>query len=146
VARQPGTSQSIREPAAPELIHTLISRIHAAGRKAGLSLNPNTPPEAVFPFLSELDLVLVMSVHPGFGGQSFIFDSVERIETIANAIRARGASALIEVDGGINEQTAPLAVAAGARILVAGNAVFGADDPKRALQALRVAANAALNA
>jgi pentose-5-phosphate-3-epimerase len=136
----PGESRSIQEVENPELIHSLISRIHAAGRKAGLSLNPGTPAEAVFPFLDTLDLVLVMSVHPGFGGQSFIPESVEKITAIAEAAQTQNPALLIEVDGGINVQTAPLVVAAGATMLVAGNAVFGAPDPQAALQAIRDAA------
>jgi ribulose-phosphate 3-epimerase len=139
----PGESRSIQSVENPELIHALISRIHAAGRKAGLSLNPGTPVTTVLPFLPELDLVLVMSVHPGFGGQSFIASAVDKVAAIAASAEAAGRDAaaasplIIEVDGGINTQTAPQVSAAGATLLVAGNAIFGASDPQAALQALR---------
>jgi ribulose-phosphate 3-epimerase len=138
---QPGESRHIWEVTAPELLHTLISRVHTAGRKAGLSLNPGTPVETIIPFLRAIDVVLVMSVHPGFGGQSFIPQTTEKIAALAAAIRGQGLSTLIEVDGGITVHTAPLVVAAGATILVAGNAVFGADDPQAALLDIRTAAH-----
>ncbi|MDR2196582.1 MAG: ribulose-phosphate 3-epimerase [Coriobacteriales bacterium] len=141
-----GSSRSVEQLADPELIDALISRIHAAGRKAGLALNPQTPFETLLPFVSELDLILVMSVHPGFGGQTFISKSVEKVAAIAAALSERGSSALIEVDGGINAQTAPLVAVVGATVLVAGSAVFGATEPRLALQAIRDAANEAQGA
>lgn len=114
----------------------LLRSIRDAGVKAGISLNPETPVEAIADLLDEVDLVLVMSVHPGFGGQSFIEDSLGKIEAIARMCADAGVSPVIEVDGGINMETAPRAAAAGASMLVAGNAVFGAEDP--ALQVERI--------
>lgn len=107
----------------------LLSDIRAAGIQAGISLNPETPLDAIASVLDIVDLVLVMSVHPGFGGQSFIPESIKRISAIAALADGLDNEPLIEVDGGINLRTAPLAVAAGADVLVAGNAIFGADDP-----------------
>ena len=104
--------------------HRTIQSIKAAGCKAGLSLNPGTPLELLWPLLGDLDLVLVMSVNPGFGGQSFIESQLPRIETIRKRIDAEGLDVELEVDGGINFETAPRAIAAGANVLVAGTATF----------------------
>lgn len=104
--------------------HRTIQAIKAAGCKAGLSLNPGTPLEFLWPLLHDIDLVLVMSVNPGFGGQSFIESQLARIETIRKRIDAEGLAVELEVDGGINFETAPRAIAAGADVLVAGTATF----------------------
>ncbi|MEQ8266086.1 MAG: ribulose-phosphate 3-epimerase [Parvibaculum sp.] len=104
--------------------HRTIQAIKAAGCKAGLSLNPGTPLEMLWPLLGDIDLVLVMSVNPGFGGQSFIESQLARIETIRKRIDASGRAVELEVDGGINFETAPRAIAAGATVLVAGTATF----------------------
>ena len=104
--------------------HRTIQAIKAAGCKAGLSLNPGTPLELLWPLLGDLDLVLVMSVNPGFGGQSFIENQLARIEIIRKRIDAEGLAVELEVDGGINFDTAPRAIAAGANVLVAGTATF----------------------
>ena len=104
--------------------HRTIQAIRAAGCKPGLSLNPGTPLEALWPLLGDIDLVLVMSVNPGFGGQSFIESQLPRIETIRKRIDASGRAIDLEVDGGINFETAPRAIAAGADVLVAGTATF----------------------
>jgi ribulose-phosphate 3-epimerase len=111
-------------------------------RKAGvgLTLNPETPVDAVLPFLAEIDLLLVMSVHPGWGGQSFIPESLDKVRAARHAIDAAGLSVEIEIDGGIQEKTAPLATAAGVDILVAGSAIFHADDPLDAARRIRAAA------
>ena len=119
-----------------------IRAIHAAGCKAGLSIKPATPPEAVFPYLDELELVLVMSVEPGFGGQKFMPQAPEKIAAIRAEALRRSLSPEIEVDGGINLSTAPLCKAAGAGVLVAGSAVFRAEDPAAAIAALREACGA----
>lgn len=116
-----------------------IRAIHAAGCGAGLSIRPRTPPEAVFPYLDELELVLVMSVEPGFGGQKFMPQAAKKIAAIRAEALRRGLSPEIEVDGGINLSTAPLCKAAGASVLVAGSAVFRARDPAAAIAALRCA-------
>ena len=115
----------------------LIDQIRGLGMRVGLSLNPPTPFDAVEPFLDQLDLLLVMSVNPGWGGQSFIPESLEKVRAARELIDARGLTCEIEIDGGINLTTAPQALAAGADILVAGSAVFGADDPRAAAASLR---------
>ena len=127
-------------------LHRIIQTIRSAGAKAGVALNPATPAALLGEVIADLDLVLVMSVNPGFGGQAFIPASVGKIEELAAMIAASGSKAVIEVDGGIDERTAPLVAAAGARMLVAGNAVFGREDPATALQAIRANAAAALGA
>jgi ribulose-phosphate 3-epimerase len=134
-----GASPSIERVEDPTGLITLIDRIHAAGALAGISLNPNTPAAALEPFVALVDLILVMSVHPGFGGQAFIDSTPEKLAQIVALAQAAGASPLLEVDGGIGIQTAPLVVEQGADVLVAGNAVFGAPDPLAALQAIREA-------
>lgn len=117
----------------------MVQHIHAGGARAGMAISPATPPSVLDEVIKDLDLVLVMSVYPGFGGQSFIPESVSRIAEVAGMIVASGSRAVIEVDGGIDETTAAEVVAAGARILVAGNAIFGRNDPASALQAIREA-------
>lgn len=115
----------------------ICDQIHAAGALAGISVNPETSVERLEGTLSAVDLVLIMSVHPGFGGQSFIESTPAKIGQLVEMCRAEGASPIIEVDGGIGLQTAPLVVAAGADLLVAGSAVFKADDPAAALKGIR---------
>jgi len=110
-----------------EAVFELIRWIHAQGKKAGLSLRPQTPIERILPFLSELDLVLVMSVHPGFGGQKFMPESLEKVKILKQAIQTQGLDCLIQIDGGINAQTAALALSAGVDALVAGSYVFQGD-------------------
>src|SRR6185503_19067836 len=111
-------------PEAGPHLHRTIQRVKALGKKAGVSLNPATPADALNYVLDELDLVLVMSVNPGFGGQKFISSQLGKIETIAERVRARGLDIQIEVDGGIDPETARQAIEAGATALVAGTAVF----------------------
>jgi ribulose-phosphate 3-epimerase len=125
-------------------LHRVIQAIHAAGAKAGVSLNPATPVSLLAEVIVDIDLVLVMSVNPGFGGQAFIPASVQKVIEVAALAREARTEVLIEVDGGIDEKTAPLVVGAGARMLVAGNAVFGREDPGEALQAIRAAGERAL--
>ena len=115
----------------------LVQLIHAAGVRAGISLNPETGIEALDGLLGLVDTVLVMSVHPGFGGQSFIEQTPERIGRLVELCRAAGVSPVIEVDGGINETTAPLVAACGADMLVAGSAIFGAADRAAAMERIR---------
>lgn len=105
-----------------------LRRIRELDCQAGISLNPDTPAERIFPYLEAVDLVLVMSVFPGFGGQSFIESVLPKIETIARERSTRGLSFRIEVDGGVDSRTAPLCLAAGADTLVAGTAFFKAPD------------------
>ena len=111
-------------PEAGPHLHRTVQRVKALGKKAGVSLNPATPPDILDYVLDELDLVLVMSVNPGFGGQKFISGQLRKIETIAKMIAARGLDIELEVDGGIDPQTARQALDAGATALVAGTAAF----------------------
>lgn len=116
---------------------TTLRVIGDAGVKAGISLNPETDASALEGLLGLVDMVLVMSVHPGFGGQSFIESSPAKIAAIVEMCKAEGAAPLIEVDGGIGIATAPLVSAVGADVLVAGSAIFCADDPAAALGSIR---------
>jgi ribulose-phosphate 3-epimerase len=125
-------------------LNRVVARIREAGARPGVSLNPATPIESLSDILADVDLVLVMSVNPGFGGQTFLPRAVERVSRLVALCEEVGASPLIEVDGGIDVETAPLVVQAGARALVAGNAVFGQADPAAALRAIRAAAEGAL--
>lgn len=116
---------------------TMLRMIGDAGVKVGISLNPETDASALQGLLGLVDMVLVMSVHPGFGGQSFIESSPAKIAAIVEMCKAEGAAPLIEVDGGIGVGTAPLVSAVGADVLVAGSAIFCADDPAVALRGIR---------
>ena len=118
----------------------LIEKIRELGMRAGLALEPDTPFEAVEPYLSEIDLLLVMSVKTGFGGQAFRDDALPKLEAARRAVDERGLALELEVDGGINLDTAPAVAAAGADILVAGTAIFGQPDPAAAARAIRAAA------
>ncbi len=111
-------------PEAGPHVHRSVQAIRALGKKAGLSLNPGTPAKMLDYLYEEIDLVLVMSVNPGFGGQSFISSQLRKIEAIRQAIDKRGLDVLIEVDGGVNVETARQCVDAGADVLVAGSATF----------------------
>jgi len=119
--------------------HRSIQTIKALGKRAGISLNPATPPEAVDYVIDMIDLILVMSVNPGFGGQSFIEQTLAKIEALRRRIDATGRTIDLEVDGGINADTAARAIAAGADVLVAGTAVFkgGPEAYARNIAALR---------
>ena len=133
---------SVHVEAVPHL-HRTICQIKKLGARAGAVLNPSTPAIALQDIAGELDYVLVMSVNPGFGGQSFIPHSLEKLGRVRGVLADAGAAILIEIDGGIDEDTAPKAVAAGAGILVAGQAIFGTNDPERATRALRAAVSRA---
>jgi ribulose-phosphate 3-epimerase len=111
-------------PEAGPHLHRTIQLIRSLGKKAGIALNPATPVEAVDYVLADIDLVLVMSVNPGFGGQSFIASQLDKIRALRRRIDALGRAIDLEVDGGINPETAPLAIEAGADVLVAGTATF----------------------
>jgi len=117
----------------------LIQLIKRSEKKAGMSIKPNTPVEVLKPFLSELDLVLVMSVEPGFGGQGFMPESLEKVKWLSAQKKAAGHSFLIEIDGGINPITAQACRAAGVEVFVAGSAIFGAKDRKKAWQDMETA-------
>ena len=126
-------------PEAGAHLHRTIQRIKALGKKAGVSLNPATPAKMLDYVLEEIDLVLVMSVNPGFGGQKFIHSQLKKIEAIANRVAKENLDVIVEVDGGIDPETAPLAINAGATALVAGTAAFrgGPDHYAANIRALR---------
>src|SRR5262245_45222053 len=111
-------------PEAGPHVHRTIQRVKSLGKKAGVSLNPATPAKALDYVLGDVDLVLVMTVNPGFGGQKFISSQLRKLEAIANRISKENLDVRLEVDGGIDPETAPLAVNAGANVLVAGTAAF----------------------
>lgn len=110
-------------------LHRTVQSIHAAGMKAGVTLNPATPVAILQDIIADIDMVLLMSVNPGFGGQSFIQHTIKKIEQTRALIAESGSKALIEVDGGINRSTGALCAQAGADILVAGNSIFSSADP-----------------
>ena len=114
----------------------VLDAIRAAGCKTGMTIKPGTPAEALSPWLDRLDLVLVMSVEPGFGGQKFQSSALRKLEALKAEREARGLPFLLEVDGGVNAETAPFCVEAGADVLVAGSAVFAAADPAAEVRAL----------
>ena len=117
----------------------LIRQMRDLGLDAGLAVNPETPFEACEPYLADLDLLLMMTVHPGFAGQHFIDDVMPKVRQARDETDRRGLGLAIQVDGGIDERTAPVAAAAGADTFVAGTAIFGADDPAAAAGRLRAA-------
>ncbi len=110
-------------------LHRTVQSIHTAGMKAGVTLNPATPVAILQDIIADIDMVLLMSVNPGFGGQSFIQHTIKKIEQTRALIAESGSKALIEVDGGINRSTGALCAQAGADILVAGNSIFSSADP-----------------
>jgi len=118
-------------------LHRTLTQIKKLGMKAGVSINPHTPIELLEDILFETDLVLIMSVNPGFGGQKFIENSLARISRLRKMIDQKGVSTLIEVDGGVETTNAASIYSAGANVLVAGNAVFKAIDPKEAIKAIK---------
>ena len=118
----------------------LFDRMRAHGMRVGLVLNPETPLDAVVPYLTEIDILLFMSVHPGFGGQAFLPEVLDKVRDARAIVDERDLAVELEIDGGINLETATLAAAAGADILVAGSAVFGAPDSAAAARAIRAAA------
>lgn len=118
-------------------LHRTIQRIKSLGMKAGVALNPHTPVESLIEILPDIDFVLIMSVNPGFGGQSFIENSFSKIKRLKQMILERSLNTLIEVDGGVNKENAPLLFQSGANILVAGNSVFGAKEPSEAIAQLK---------
>ena len=130
---------TVHVEASPHL-HRTLQHIRSTGATAGVSINPHTPPDEVEYVLEMSDLILVMTVNPGFGGQDFIEACLPKIEHIAEAVQRRGLKTRVEVDGGITPETAPRVVSAGATVLVAGTAVFGKPSYSEAIAALRTAA------
>jgi ribulose-phosphate 3-epimerase len=120
-------------------LHSTVHEIKNLGMKSGVSLNPHTPVNTLEEIISDLDLVLIMTVNPGFGGQKFIPQSYAKIKKLKKLIESSGSGALIEVDGGIDLTNAGMLFEAGADVLVAGTTVFGADDPVAMIKALKMA-------
>lgn len=118
-------------------LHSVVQRIHGAGMKAGVTLNPATPVCMLTDIIGDVDLVLLMSVNPGFGGQPFIPRTLDKVAQLRELIDKSGSKAIIEVDGGVNAQTGPQLAARGADMLVAGSYVFGADDPRAVIHGLK---------
>ncbi|MDD6123552.1 MAG: ribulose-phosphate 3-epimerase [Bacteroidales bacterium] len=118
-------------------LHRVVQQIKAHDMMAGVTLNPHTPVSVLEDIIGDLDLVMLMSVNPGFGGQRFIEHAVEKTRRLRELVDRTGSNALIEIDGGVNRETGAKLVAAGADVLVAGSAVFKAADPKAEIEALR---------
>lgn len=118
-------------------LHRVVTQIREAGMMAGVTLNPHTPVSVLEDIVGDLDLVMLMSVNPGFGGQRFISHTVEKTRRLRELIARSGSKALIEIDGGVNRETGRLLVEAGADVLVAGSAVFRAESPEEEIRALR---------
>ena len=118
-------------------LHRVVQQIKAEGMMAGVTLNPHTPVSCLEEIITDLDLVMLMSVNPGFGGQKFIEHSVDKTRRLRELIDRTGSNALIEIDGGVNRETGARLVAAGADVLVAGSAVFKAADPAEEIHALK---------
>jgi ribulose-phosphate 3-epimerase len=118
-------------------LHRTVQEIHAAGMKAGVTLNPATPVSVLEDIITEVDLVLLMSVNPGFGGQTFIENTIKKVRQLRELIDKNASKALIEIDGGVQQETAPRLVAAGADVLVAGSYVFHSHTPEQTISALK---------
>jgi ribulose-phosphate 3-epimerase len=118
-------------------LHRNIQQIKSLGMKAGVAINPHTPVESLFDILDQIDLVCLMSVNPGFGGQKFIPKTIDKIRTLRGAIDQAGLNVLIEIDGGVTLDNAASIVEAGADVLVAGNTVFGSTDPRGTIAKLK---------
>ena len=126
---------NVHYEACPHL-HRVIGQIHEAGMKAGVTLNPATPVELLRDIINDVDMVLLMSVNPGFGGQKFIPSTIGKVERLRRLIQETGSNALIEIDGGVNLETGRLLAKAGADVLVAGSYIFGAPNPQEACSLL----------
>ena len=120
-----------------ENIHAAVAATKAHGKKVGITLKPGTPAEAILPFIKEIDLALVMTVEPGFGGQTFMHDQLPKIKQIREYIDTFAPGVELEVDGGVDAKTAAFCIEAGAEVLVAGSAVFGKADRATAIQAIK---------
>ena len=118
-------------------LHRTIQEIHDAGMKAGVTLNPSTPVSMLEDIIGDVEMVLLMSVNPGFGGQKFIENTIDKVKCLRQLIAEKGCQTLIEVDGGVQGETAPRLVAAGVDVLVSGSYVFGAKDPEQVIRDLR---------
>lgn len=135
---------TVHVEACPHL-HRTIQLIRASGVKPGVVLNPHSPIESILPILEDIDLVLFMTVNPGFGGQKFIDSVVPKVEQLSKVIRDKGLSIDIQIDGGINEETIIPCAKAGANVFVAGSAIFGKEDRTKALQDIKRAGEEAVS-
>lgn len=120
-----------------ERIHEAIDKIHAKGKKAGIVLKPKTPAEAALPFLEKVELILVMTVEPGFGGQAFMEDMMPKVSALRKLINEKNPACELEVDGGVDPNTCKTCIQAGANVLVAGSAIYGAEDIPARIAELR---------
>lgn len=118
-------------------VRRVIDKIRSLGKKVGIAIKPKTPAEVVFPYLSLIDMVLVMTVEPGFGGQKFMADMMPKVRTLRSKIDAEGLPVLIQADGGIDVNTIQMAAQSGVEVMVAGSAVYGKPDYKQAIEQLR---------
>ena len=118
-------------------LHRTVQEIHQAGMKAGVTLNPSTPVAVLEDIIGDVDMVLLMSVNPGYGGQKFIENTIDKVKRLRRLIEQSGSKALIEIDGGVQNETAPRLVEAGADVLVSGSYVFHAEDPLKVIHELR---------
>lgn len=118
-------------------LHRTVQEIHAAGMKAGVTLNPATPVSVLEDIIGDVDMVLLMSVNPGFGGQKFIENTIAKTKRLRRLIDESGSKAVIEIDGGVNDETAPRLVEAGADVLVSGSYIFNAEDPIATIHGLK---------
>jgi ribulose-phosphate 3-epimerase len=118
-------------------LHRTIQEIHDAGMKAGVTLNPSTPVSVLEDVLGDVEMVLLMSVNPGFGGQKFIENTIDKVKRLKQMITDKGLGTLIEVDGGVQAETAPRLVAAGVDVLVSGSYIFKANDPLGTIKCLK---------
>jgi ribulose-phosphate 3-epimerase len=129
-------SISVHIEACPHL-HRNVQQIKALGCKAGVAINPHTPIMALYDLIQDIDLVLLMSVNPGFGGQKFIERTYDKIRELKTLIKSKNSNTLIEIDGGVNQQNAKLLLEAGADVLVTGNFIFSSSNPKEVIQRLK---------
>lgn len=127
---------NVHYEACPHL-HRTIQQIHHAGMQAGVTLNPHTPVHVLEDIIQDIDMVLLMTVNPGFGGQQFIEHSIQKVKKLKELIQRTGSHTLIQVDGGVNADTAPRLVQAGVDVLVAGSYVFGAEQPEERIKQLK---------
>lgn len=118
-------------------LHRTVQEIHQAGMKAGVTLNPASPVSLLEDIICDVDMVLLMSVNPGFGGQKFIENTIRKVQRLRKLIDESGSKALIEIDGGVQKETAPRLVKAGADVLVAGSYVFGSMNPEQVISSLK---------
>ena len=118
-------------------LHRTIAEIHENGMKAAVTLNPHTPVCLLEDIIRDVDMVLLMTVNPGFGGQAFIEHSIDKVKMLREMIERTGSKALIEVDGGVNGKTAPRLAEAGVNVMVAGSYVFGAENPEQRIKELK---------